>query len=124
MKLALTLFTTLLLTGCAATSTQPFYWGNYSSTLYKAKSTPNDKNRQAHIEQLEKIIEKSNEKSLQVPPGIHVELGYRYATIARFSDAETQYNAELKLYPESAVFVGKLKQQLEEQSAKEPGEER
>jgi hypothetical protein len=116
MKLVLTFSALLLLAGCGNVAKPAFYWGNYSNTLYKAKTTPNDKNFQAHVEQLEKIIQKSSDRSLQVPPGVHAELGYRYATQQRVAEAQIQYDAEMQLYPESAIFVGKLKQQLAEQN--------
>jgi hypothetical protein len=116
MKLVLMFSALLLVAGCTNVAKPAFYWGNYSNTLYKAKTTPNDKNFQAHVEQLEKIIKKSSDKSLQVPPGVHAELGYRYATQKRIAEAQAQYDAEMQLYPESVIFVGKLKQQLVEKN--------
>jgi hypothetical protein len=116
MKLLLITSLLMMLIGCANANKPAFYWGNYSSTLYKLKTTPNDVSFQEHISQLEKIIEKSTSKSLDVPPGVHAELGYRYASLERTSDAMNQYQAEIELYPESVVFVEKLKLQLIEQS--------
>lgn len=114
MKYIILLFLLALTTGCATNNSNAFYWGGYSNTLYKYKSTPNDETLAKHVKQLEKIIEYSKEKNKEVPPGVHAELGYRYAQMNKVAEAQTQYDAEMALYPESAVFVSKLKKQLAE----------
>jgi len=59
--------------GCGAKKTM-YYWGDYSSSLYVYTKEPSDKSRKKHKVELQEIIQKSAQKNLKVPPGIHFEL--------------------------------------------------
>lgn len=94
-------------TGCAAKPI--YYWGNYSSSLYKFKKTPNDKTLKAHKLVLVKIIEKSNETGRRVPPGVYCEYGYILMKEGKTENALKYYELEEQTYPESKVFIQQLK---------------
>ena len=98
----------LFVAGCATVTDAGYYWGNYSQTLYQYTKFPSDETLARHVTELEEIISKSNEKGLKVPPGIHAELGYIQARQGNNTAAMAHYESEMKLYPESQVFLERL----------------
>ena len=101
----------LMLSGCAAQVTEAgYYWGNYSKTLYTYTRDPSEASLEAHLMELERIVEESQERELRVPPGIHAEIGYIRANLGEDGTAMAHYEAEMKLYPESRLFLERLAQ--------------
>lgn len=96
-----------LFTGCATTkiSASNLYWGDYSKTLYELKKEPGSDTKAAHINELNSIIEKSNELNLRVPPGLYAELGMYMLNEGKKNTADKYFNLELKTYPESKAMV-------------------
>ena len=93
--------------GCATSNTN-YYWGNYSSTLYNLKKNPGDDALNKHIKELKRIISKSKDKNLRVPPGIHAELGYRLAETNEMEEARIELANESVIYPESKTFIERV----------------
>jgi len=115
MKMFLTIWLMLLsfffFTACA--TQKPMYtWGNYSSSLYKLKKNPCEENLVKHKQVLLKIIEDSKENGLRVPPGVYCEYGYILMKEGKSDEALSYYDLEEKTYPESAVFIQRLKSQF------------
>lgn len=101
----------VVLSGCAAQVTEAgYYWGNYSKTLYTYTKDPSEEALEAHLMELERIVEESNERDLRVPPGIHAEIGYIRANLGENALAMSHYEAEMSLYPESRLFLERLTQ--------------
>lgn len=95
--------------GCAATVTEAgYYWGDYSTTLYKYTKEPGEETLNGHIAELEKIIQESKDRELKVPPGIYAELGYIKDQQGESGIALGHYANEMSLYPESKVFLERL----------------
>lgn len=96
--------------GIACAPPKPlYYWGNYSNTLYKYKKTPNDSNLQKHKEELVKIIKKSRELGINVPPGVSAEYGFILLKTGSKEEAIKYFDLEQQTYPESKTFMEKLK---------------
>jgi hypothetical protein len=91
--------------GCSTVTEAGYYWGDYGPTLYKYTKSPTDETLAAHIESLQNIIAKSDEKSLRVPPGIYAELGYIENQRGNHETSNTYYENEIALYPESRLFL-------------------
>ena len=51
-----------------------------------------------------------------MPPGIHAELGYIKARQGNEAEALAHYESEMKLYPESRLFLERLTQTDEQGS--------
>lgn len=101
--------TMLMMSGCASQVTEAgYYWGNYSNTLYVYTKEPSDESLASHVEELNAIIAESKERELKVPPGIYAELGYIHAASGDDVVAAAHYDAEMKLYPESRIFLERL----------------
>ena len=98
----------LLLSGCVVTSPVGYYWGSYSKTYYTLLKDPSEKNVLAHEENLRKIVRVSETKNLKVAPGIQAELGYLISKREENQEATALYEKEVKLYPESRVFLERL----------------
>jgi hypothetical protein len=107
----------VLLAGCATVTEAGYYWGKYSHTLYDYTKNPSDETLAAHVEELEEIINESNERELRVPPGIHAELGYIRARQGDNNVAMAHYESEMTLYPESRLFLERLTASNDEESS-------
>ena len=109
--ISLILLTFFFFAGCA--TQKPLYsWGDYSSSLYKLKKNPCEENLMKHKQVLLKIIEDSMKNSLRVPPGVYCEYGYILMKEGKFNEAMPYFDLEEKTYPESAVFIQRLKSQF------------
>lgn len=97
----------IVLTGCQ-TAKGSFYWGDYSSTLYNMKKNPDEKSLELHKKEIINIIEVSNKKNKQIPPGVLAEYGYLLLKGGDESGME-YLDKEVKLYPESTVFINRIK---------------
>lgn len=95
------------LAGCG-TPRGLYYWGDYSSTLYAMKKNPDEKTIKEHTEMLNKIITYSEKFKKRVPPGICCEYGYMLLKAGNEPEARKYFEMEVKLYPESKLFVEKL----------------
>jgi hypothetical protein len=104
----------VFLAGCATNKGVDYYWGNYSITLFAYKKEPSPETEQSHMEQLQKIIDKSAEKNYRVPPGVQAELGNMYAKRGNTEAARALFEGELAAYPESGLFIEKLQRMLDE----------
>lgn len=97
-----------LLVGCATVTEAGYFWGDYSSSLYRYTKDPSKETLTAHIDTLEKMIVEAERRDLRVPPGIHAELGYLKGKQGDPVARDQHFVAEIGLYPESRVFVEKL----------------
>lgn len=98
----------IFLFGCA-TQKPLYYWGDYSSSLYKYKKVPNEENLKTHKVVLVNIIEESNKMNLKVPPGVHCEYGYLLLKDGKKEEAMYYFDLEEKNYPESRQFLERFK---------------
>jgi hypothetical protein len=96
--------------GCAPKSI--FYWGDYSETLYDYKKNPDEKTLAAHEKSLQDIITASPKKHKQVPPGVYAEYGFLLIKDGKEQEGLVYFDKEATLYPESIVFIQRLKDEL------------
>lgn len=108
MRQACAVVALLAVCGCATVTPAGYYWGHYSTTLYGYTKAPSDETLSAHVAELERIVSESNNRGLRVPPGIHAELGYLKARQGDNNFAMAQYEEEMRLYPESRLFLERL----------------
>jgi len=99
---------TLFFTGCA-TQTQLYYWGDYSNTLYKYKKNPDNETLAGHKASLLNIIGESNQRNTKIPPGVCCEYGYILLREGKTQEALAYFDLEEKNYPESKLFITRLK---------------
>lgn len=111
-KCFILLFATIIFAGCVAQPKPMYFWGNYSSSLYAYKKLPNDETLKAHKSALINIMEQSQKQGLRVPPGVYSEYGYILMKEGKNNEALKYFELEEQTYPESKVFVERLKSQL------------
>jgi|TARA_B110000908_G_C10116555_1_gene385573 hypothetical protein len=107
-KTIVILFLSVLITACSSVSPGGYYWGKYSYTYHALIKEPSTESRANHQETLLNIIAESQEQNLRVPPGIHAELGNLLALNNQTDAAVAEFETEVKLYPESKVFLERL----------------
>ena len=108
----LSLASLLYIVGCAPTQNTIFYWGNYSSTLYKYKKTPDEKNRAAYKASLKDILDNAKKKYKKIPPGVQAEYGFLLIKEGDVNSGQEDFAKEIQMYPESKDFVSKLQEEL------------
>jgi hypothetical protein len=86
-----------------------FYWGDYSTTLYNMKKNPDDKTLELHKKEILNVIETSDLENKQVPPGVFAEYGYILLKNGDEKGGMEYLDKELNLYPESQVFITRIK---------------
>ena len=101
-----------LLFGCAQQN-EIFYWGDYSSTLYDLTKDPNEKTLEAHKKELLSIFEYCDKQDKKVPPGVSCEYAYILLKEGKDEEGLSYLEKEITLYPESAIFVNRIKAEYE-----------
>jgi len=99
-------------TGCATAEKPMYIWGDYTSSLYKLKKDSSRENLEKHKEVLATILKESERNQIRVPPGVYAEYGYILMKEGRTDEALKYLDLEEKTYPESAVFIQRLKSKL------------
>ncbi|NGZ07643.1 MAG: DUF4810 domain-containing protein [Magnetococcales bacterium] len=109
-----------LLTGCA-TQTPPLYsWGTIPDSYLKMVQEPGDASSAAYESSLMTTIDQAKQQNKTVPPGVYCELGYVRFKQGRMEEARQLYDAEMALYPESRVFMERLKDKLQKSRTSSP----
>lgn len=97
----------LILIGCA-TSESLYYWGNYEEIIYQMYVKPGSADPGTQIQKLKEDLNKASSEGKLAAPGLHAHLGYMYFLQGDTLDALLEFEAEKKLFPESARFVDGL----------------
>jgi hypothetical protein len=93
----------------------PVYgWGGYDDLVYSMYANPGEATPEAQISQLSAGIEEATSAGLQAGPGVYAHLGYMHYLTGNLGAAHSAFEQERTLYPESAVFVNGLLEQLGE----------
>jgi hypothetical protein len=96
------------LLGCQPPSA-PFFWGEYSHTLYDYKKNPSDTTLSVHKTALLDIMKKAPEKKKLIPPGVYAEYGYILLKEGREAEGMEYLAKEEQAFPESVVFIKRIK---------------
>lgn len=95
----------LLLAGCATSTRQGLYWGDYEQTLFNLQDEQDNRSRERHLASLRNIVEVSERRGWRVPPGVYIELAVMEQALGN-NDLYAYYiNRERALYPESQPFI-------------------
>jgi hypothetical protein len=108
------LVTALLITGCAGP--QYNWWGNYSDSLYALKKDPTKENLENHKQTLLAIMSEADAHGRTPPPGVCCEYGFLLYKEGKTEESMKYFEREQKTYPESAVFIERLKSNLKTRS--------
>lgn len=96
----------VFLAGCQ--SNQRYYWGSYEDLVYVSFSEPGKLSPAEQIKVMEEDLRYADEHSKPVPPGFHAHLGYLYSKVGNKEAARANFETEKRLFPESAVLMDRL----------------
>lgn len=102
-----------LLAGCAEPGL--YRWGKYEDLLHDAWVSPGTADLGTQAVELQGDIDRAAADGRAVPPGVHAHLGYVYYQQGNLGAAETEFEAEKRLFPESTVFIDGLLKRMRQQ---------
>jgi hypothetical protein len=98
--------------GCQTHQRTIYYWSDYSDKLYKFKKTTTDTTKAQYKRTLLDIISNANTRGKKIPPGICAEYGFILLQDGQQSEGLQYMDKETALYPESTVFVTRIKNEV------------
>jgi len=100
----------MIFTGCGSSVQPPLYtWGNYVNSSAKYGMHSEDKDvLEEHLQELEKIINESENKDQRVAPGIYAEYAQLLYETNKKEKAKKYFLLEKQTYPESSIFIDKV----------------
>jgi hypothetical protein len=102
---------------CACAPQTRFEWGSYEPTLYAYYKNP------AASAQYESALIKAialGKKTNKIAPGLYAELGYVRLEQGNVAEAQTNFDEEMRLFPESRFFLGNVARRAAPVAAKGP----
>lgn len=94
-----------LVTGCASTNSDLYYWGEYEDVLHTHFTEPGKMTAHQQVEVLEQDIAQAEQNGLKVAPGVHAQLGVALAELGNRRAAQSAFSREVALYPEAAPLL-------------------
>ena len=92
----------------AACTTTHYDWGRYEDSVYVVTARPDGFDLAQEIDSLEQqLLQTANHDRLP-PPGLHAHLGYLQSVAGNLDAARQHFEAEKRLFPESARFMDQL----------------
>ncbi len=107
----MTLFLTIVLTGCAP-KVEYLYYGDYSKKYYNYIKKRDDNSKKDFLKVLVNIEEKSKSKGTPVPPGIYCEHALILLGDGNNGEAAKYFELEKNTWKESAQFIDTLIKKL------------
>ncbi|MFB9157367.1 DUF4810 domain-containing protein [Chromobacterium violaceum] len=100
-----------LLSACATGPKTLYQWESYQPEVYEyLKGDGADAQKQIAV--LEEGLQKIRAEGNQEPPGYHAHLGMLYANAGKTDQMVQEFEAEKKLFPESASYLDFLTSKL------------
>jgi hypothetical protein len=94
---------------CACAPQTRFEWGSYEPSLYAYYK--NSGERTQYEAALVKAIA-AGKKSNKIAPGLYAELGYLHLEDGKIAEAQTCFDEEMRLFPESRFFLGSVAKRM------------
>ena len=111
-KILLTLFVIMTITSCTTTTTL-YSWYNYEDITYQYSKRKTDELQVKVLEQYQKLTENQRGTRGTVPPGLYAEYGYLLYMTGKQEEGLKFLKEEIKLYPESDIYISRIIKQLE-----------
>ena len=114
MKKILAITTIALLVFASCTTQKPLYtWDKYHLTSYNYLKNSDEKATQELIKTYQNIINKQKGSRQTVPPGVYADYGLLLLQADKVDEGKKMLQMEVALYPESAVFIGRILKMIE-----------
>lgn len=100
------------LASCSSTKELYSWYGSEDAT-YKFTKKGEEKNLEEAMKQYQRVISKQKGLRKAIPPGANAEYGFMLYKAGKREEGIALLREEIKLYPESEVFISKIIKQLE-----------
>ena len=108
------LLAALVITTIASCTTTTLYsWYDYEDITYEYSKKRTEELQAKLLKQYKKITEKQPGTRGVVPPGLYAEYGYLLYTTGQQEEGLKFLKEEIKLYPESEIYISRIIKQLE-----------
>ena len=108
------LLAALVITTIASCTTTTLYsWYDYEDITYECSKKRTEELQAKLLKQYKKITEKQQGTRGVVPPGLYAEYGYLLYTTGQQEEGLKFLKEEIKLYPESEIYISRIIKQLE-----------
>ena len=107
-KTNLCLLGVIALAAAGCQPVQKYYWGSYQDVVYVSYAEPGKVSPEAQIKILEADVSSAEAQHKTLPPGFRAHLGYLYSKIGNKEAARSNFEAEKRQFPESAVLMDRL----------------
>ena len=105
---------TIGFSSCVGTQTL-YNWDKYENVSYAYTKEPNEKNENNLLKCYDKMFEMQGKSYRKVvPPGLCAEKAYMLLKARKKEEAMKDFDLEIKNYPESKLFIDRIKKQLEQ----------
>ena len=99
---------------CSCTTTTQLYsWYDYENITYQYNKRRTEELQGKVLAQYKKLTEKQNGARGVVPPGLYAEYGYLLYMTGKQDEGLRFMKEEIRLYPESEVYISRIIKQLE-----------
>ena len=112
-KLVFMLCLPLMALSCTTQSTL-YSWGSYQEASYQYMKSNTDQDLDKLLVRYQYIIDNQKKGRKVVPPGIYADYGFLLVKKGRVEEGLKLMKMEVALYPESAVFVGRIIKRIED----------
>lgn len=107
-----------LLSSCGGTK-EVYNWVDYDDVSYSYLKDADKESMQDLLSCYRDIIRgKRDSESGKVPPGIYAEYGYLLFQQGQAEKARKMMEMEIKLYPESAIFLDRMLERMDKETPK------
>lgn len=96
------------LAGCTTGKQSLYAWGQYEEVIYAKGTKPGALSPEAEVDLLEKDRLAAEAAHRALPPGWRIHVATLYSQTGRLDLAERDLMAEKQAFPESAVLVDRL----------------
>jgi len=106
----------LLLIVSSCTTQQTLYnWGGYQDASYQYMKNNTEKDMEKLLARYQYLVENQKGGRKVVPPGIFADYGFLLVKQGKVEEGVKLMEMEVALYPESAVFVGRIIKSIKDQ---------
>ncbi len=93
----------------ACRSASLYDWNGYEESVEAVCHDFKDGDPPTHLQGFAERVAKGEAAGRRAPPGVHAHLAYLYTLVGDASSADRELLREKELFPESAVFVDRLR---------------
>ena len=92
-----------------------YNWSGYQEASYQYMKSNTEQDLEKLLEKYQFLIDNQKTGRQTVPPGMYADYGFLLVRQGKVEEGVKLMKMEVALYPESAVFVGRIIKRIEDQ---------